>query len=175
MPVWRQHFGGTWTCHDVGAGEALLRPLGFGIETFGGTAATSELSSKSRRCFQNRRSVTVLLTRHQGRQLNDHQTPQGQLLNNFISGSAGGLVGTVLNTLYVRPITPSYGDANSVLSSLPVSTSAAQLFVCPVAFQTHSLHTGCQVSDPGSREVSGVVPKYNWTYPAYAPFCQDIL
>jgi hypothetical protein len=55
-----KHFGGMWTCHDVGAGEALLRPLGFGIETFGGTAATSEVSSKSRLCFQNRRSVTVL-------------------------------------------------------------------------------------------------------------------
>jgi hypothetical protein len=44
----------------VGAGEALLRLLDFGIGTFGGTAATSGLSSRSRRCFQNRRSVTVL-------------------------------------------------------------------------------------------------------------------
>jgi hypothetical protein len=115
------------------------------------------------------------LTRNQGRQLNDHQTSQGQFLNNFISGSAGGFFGTILNTLYVRPITPSYGAANSVPSSLPVSTSAAQLFVCPVAFQTDSLHTGCQVSDPEGREVSGVVPKYNWTCPAYASFLSTYL
>jgi hypothetical protein len=33
--------------------------------------------------------------------LNDLQTAQGQLLNNFVSGSIGGFVGTVLNTPYV--------------------------------------------------------------------------
>jgi hypothetical protein len=175
MPVWRQRFGGTWTCHDVGAGEVLLRPLGFGIGIFSGTAATSELSSKSRRCFQIGGLLPCSLTRHLCRQLNDHQTPQGQNLNNFISGSAGGLVGTVLNTPYVMPITPSYGDASSLLSWLPVSTSAAQFFVRTVAFQTDSLHTGCQVSDPEGREVSGVVPKYNWTCPAYASFLSTYL
>jgi hypothetical protein len=57
MLVWRQRFGGSWTCHDVEAGEALLV---FGIETFGGTAATWDLFSKLRRCFQNWKSVVVL-------------------------------------------------------------------------------------------------------------------
>jgi hypothetical protein len=84
---------------------------------------------------------------------------QGQILNNFISGSAGGLVGTVLNTPYVRPITPSDGNANWLLSSLLVSTSAAQFVVCTAVFQTDSLHTGCQVSDPGSRESIGSCPE----------------
>lgn len=60
MPVRRQRFGGTWTCHDVEASEALLRLLVFGIETFGGTAATWDLFSKSRQCFQNWKSVIVL-------------------------------------------------------------------------------------------------------------------
>jgi hypothetical protein len=95
------------------------------------------------------------LTQHLGRQLNDNQTLQGQILNNSISRSAGGLVGTVLNNPYFRPITPSYGDASSLLSSLPVSTSAAQFFVCTVALQTDTLHTDCQVSNPGSRESIG--------------------
>jgi len=54
------------------------------------------------------------------------ETPQGQLLNNFISGSAGGLVGTVLNTPF------------------DVVKSRIQ----------------------GAEKVPGVVPKYNWTYPA---------
>ena len=99
------------------------------------------------------------LTRHLDGQLNDHQTPQGQLLNNFISGSAGGLIGTVLNTPYVRPISPSYSDPNSLLSLLPVSTSAAVFSECSVVVQAHTLYTGYQVSDPGSRESTGSCPK----------------
>jgi len=54
------------------------------------------------------------------------ETPQGQLLNNFISGSAGGFVGTVLNTPF------------------DVVKSRIQ----------------------GAEKLPGVVPKYNWTYPA---------
>jgi hypothetical protein len=45
---------------------------------------------------------------HLGRQLSDLQTPQGQLLNNFISGTAGGFLGTVVNTPYVRPFYITY-------------------------------------------------------------------
>ncbi|KAL4070217.1 mitochondrial carrier domain-containing protein [Scleroderma yunnanense] len=53
------------------------------------------------------------------------ETPQGQLFNNFISGSVGGFVGTVVNTPYV------------VKSRIQ-----------------------------GASKAPGVVPKYNWTYPA---------
>jgi len=60
MPVWRRHFGGTWSFHGVGVGEALLTPSGAETGTYGGTAATSERSSKSRRCFRKRRFVTSL-------------------------------------------------------------------------------------------------------------------
>ncbi|KAI5991178.1 mitochondrial carrier [Pisolithus albus] len=54
------------------------------------------------------------------------ETPQGQLFNNFVSGSVGGFVGTVLNTPF------------------DVVKSRIQ----------------------GASKVPGVVPKYNWTYPA---------
>jgi hypothetical protein len=159
MPACRQRFGGTWTCHDVVASEAPLRLLFFGIETFGGSALLRNYLPSQDDASKTGRLSMCCLMRNQGRQLNDHQTPQGQVLYNSISGSAGRLVGTILNTQYVRPITPSYGDANSMISSLPVSTSAAQLFVCPVAFQTDSPHTGCQVSDTGSRESIGSCPE----------------
>lgn len=54
------------------------------------------------------------------------ETQQGQLLNNFISGSVGGFVGTLINTPF------------------DVVKSRIQ----------------------GTAKVPGVVPKYNWTYPA---------
>ncbi|KIM89830.1 hypothetical protein PILCRDRAFT_197120 [Piloderma croceum F 1598] len=54
------------------------------------------------------------------------ETPQAQLMNNFISGSVGGFVGTALNTPF------------------DVVKSRIQ----------------------GSTKVPGVIPKYNWTYPA---------
>jgi solute carrier family 25 2-oxodicarboxylate transporter 21 len=54
------------------------------------------------------------------------ETQQGQLLNNFISGSVGGFVGTAINTPF------------------DVVKSRIQ----------------------GTAKVPGVVPKYNWTYPA---------
>lgn len=54
------------------------------------------------------------------------ETPQGQLFNNFVSGSVGGFVGTVLNTPF------------------DVVKSRIQ----------------------GASKVPGVIPKYNWTYPA---------
>jgi len=54
------------------------------------------------------------------------ETPQAQLLNNFISGSIGGFVGTLVNTPF------------------DVVKSRIQ----------------------GASKVPGVVPKYNWTYPA---------
>jgi solute carrier family 25 2-oxodicarboxylate transporter 21 len=54
------------------------------------------------------------------------ETPQGQLLNNFVSGSVGGFVGTVLNTPF------------------DVVKSRIQ----------------------GAEKLPGVIPKYNWTYPA---------
>ncbi|KAH9045978.1 mitochondrial carrier domain-containing protein [Lactarius hengduanensis] len=53
------------------------------------------------------------------------ETPQGELLNNFASGSVGGFVGTVINTPYV------------VKSRIQ-----------------------------GAEKLPGVIPKYNWTYPA---------
>ncbi|OJA20269.1 hypothetical protein AZE42_04304 [Rhizopogon vesiculosus] len=55
-----------------------------------------------------------------------HQTEQGQLFNNFVSGSVGGFVGTLVNTPF------------------DVVKSRIQ----------------------GTSKVPGVVPKYNWTYPA---------
>ncbi|KAL4077962.1 mitochondrial carrier [Scleroderma citrinum] len=58
------------------------------------------------------------------------ETPQGQLFNNFISGSVGGFVGTVVNTPF------------------DVVKSRIQ----------------------GASKAPGVVPKYNWTYPAYVPY-----
>ena len=45
--------------------------------------------------------VSCSLVLHPARWLNEPQTPQGQLLNNFVSGSVGGFVGTVINTPYV--------------------------------------------------------------------------
>lgn len=53
-------------------------------------------------------------------------TPQAQLMNNFISGSIGGFIGTAMNTPF------------------DVVKSRIQ----------------------GSTKIPGVVPKYNWTYPA---------
>ena len=99
------------------------------------------------------------------RQLNNVQTSQGQLLNNFISGSAGGLVGTVLNTPYVRQFSPLYSNANSLLSLLPVSTSAAEFIEYIVAVRAHTLHTGCQVSHPGSRESTRFCPEVQLDIP----------
>ena len=151
---------------------SLLTVLGFAIGTFGGTAATLELSSKPRRCFRNRRSATVLL--HVDRQLNDLQTPQGQLLNNFISGAAGGFVGTILNTPYVRPFTLLCTDANSLPSLLPVSTSAAEFIEYIVAVRTHTLHTGCQVSHPGSRQNTWCCPEIQLDIPCVCSFSANI-
>jgi len=54
------------------------------------------------------------------------ETPQAQLFNNFVSGTIGGLVGTMINTPF------------------DVVKSRIQ----------------------GTSKVPGVVPKYNWTYPA---------
>jgi len=54
------------------------------------------------------------------------ETEKGQLFNNFVSGSVGGFVGTLMNTPF------------------DVVKSRIQ----------------------GSSKVPGVVPKYNWTYPA---------
>ncbi|KAG2361181.1 mitochondrial carrier [Suillus spraguei] len=54
------------------------------------------------------------------------ETQQGQLFNNFVSGSVGGFVGTLINTPF------------------DVVKSRIQ----------------------GTAKVPGVVPKYNWTYPA---------
>ncbi|KAG1816823.1 mitochondrial carrier [Suillus subaureus] len=54
------------------------------------------------------------------------ETQQGQLFNNFVSGSVGGFVGTAINTPF------------------DVVKSRIQ----------------------GTAKVPGVVPKYNWTYPA---------
>jgi len=54
------------------------------------------------------------------------ETPQAQLFNNFVSGSVGGFVGTLVNTPF------------------DVVKSRIQ----------------------GASKVPGVVPKYNWTYPA---------
>ncbi|KAG1857693.1 mitochondrial carrier [Suillus subalutaceus] len=54
------------------------------------------------------------------------ETQQGQLFNNFVSGSVGGFVGTLINTPF------------------DVVKSRIQ----------------------GAAKVPGVVPKYNWTYPA---------
>ena len=90
-------------------------------------------------------------------QLSDLQTPQGQLLNNFISGSAGGFIGTVLNTPYVRPFT-SGSAANSFPSSLPVSTSAAGFFECSGRPDSHH-NAGCQVSHSGNRETTRCCPE----------------
>lgn len=54
------------------------------------------------------------------------ETPQGELLNNFASGTVGGFVGTAINTPF------------------DVVKSRIQ----------------------GTEKLPGVVPKYNWTYPA---------
>ncbi|KAL0952871.1 hypothetical protein HGRIS_007090 [Hohenbuehelia grisea] len=54
------------------------------------------------------------------------ETPQGTLLNNFVSGSIGGFIGTLINTPF------------------DVVKSRIQ----------------------GTVQTPGVVPKYNWTYPA---------
>lgn len=108
--------------------------------------------------FKSRGLLLPYLALHLDRHLNDRQTPQGQLLNNFISGSVGGFVGTVLNTPYVSR-SHHHVDANSFPSSLPVSTSATNFYECAVAVQTHSLHTGCQVSHPGSREATRCCPE----------------
>ncbi|PFH47428.1 hypothetical protein AMATHDRAFT_67729 [Amanita thiersii Skay4041] len=54
------------------------------------------------------------------------ETPQGQLMNNFISGSIGGFAGTVLNT--------------------PIDVVKSRI--------------------QGATKVPGVIPKYNWTFPA---------
>ncbi|KIY68161.1 mitochondrial carrier [Cylindrobasidium torrendii FP15055 ss-10] len=61
------------------------------------------------------------------------ETPQAQLTNNFISGSIGGFVGTVINTPF------------------DVVKSRIQ----------------------GTPRVPGVVPKYNWTYPALATIFRE--
>jgi len=61
------------------------------------------------------------------------ETPQSQLLNNFISGAVGGGVGTILNTPF------------------DVVKSRIQ----------------------GATRVPGVVPKYNWTYPALVTIARE--
>ncbi|PAV15727.1 mitochondrial carrier [Pyrrhoderma noxium] len=61
------------------------------------------------------------------------ETPQGTLLNNFISGSVGGFIGTALNTPF------------------DVVKSRIQ----------------------GAEKIPGVVPKYNWTYPALATILRE--
>jgi len=61
------------------------------------------------------------------------ETQQSQLLNNFISGSVGGCVGTMVNTPF------------------DVVKSRIQ----------------------GATRVPGVVPKYNWTYPALVTIARE--
>ena len=61
------------------------------------------------------------------------ETSGGQLFNNFVSGSIGGFVGTVINTPF------------------DVVKSRIQ----------------------GGAKVPGVVPKYNWTYPALATIFRE--
>ncbi|KAH9034719.1 mitochondrial carrier domain-containing protein [Lactarius pseudohatsudake] len=72
------------------------------------------------------------------------ETPQGELLNNFASGSVGGFVGTVINTPYVK----SYLHLRAaMLNSLLDSTSSS-------------------LASKAAEKSPGVIPKYNWTYPA---------
>lgn len=61
------------------------------------------------------------------------ETQQGELFNNFVSGSVGGFVGTALNTPF------------------DVVKSRIQ----------------------GASKVPGVVPKYNWTYPALVTIMRE--
>jgi len=61
------------------------------------------------------------------------ETQQGQMLNNLISGSVGGFVGTVINTPF------------------DVVKSRIQ----------------------GAKSAPGVVPKYNWTYPALVTVARE--
>ncbi|KAJ3512703.1 hypothetical protein NLJ89_g3372 [Agrocybe chaxingu] len=61
------------------------------------------------------------------------ETPQGELLNNFISGSIGGFAGTLVNTPF------------------DVVKSRIQ----------------------GAEKIPGVVPKYNWTYPAIVTIARE--
>ncbi|TDL26996.1 mitochondrial carrier [Rickenella mellea] len=61
------------------------------------------------------------------------ETPQATLFNNFVSGSIGGFVGTVLNTPF------------------DVVKSRIQ----------------------GAEKIPGVIPKYNWTYPALVTILRE--
>ncbi|CAA7263942.1 unnamed protein product [Cyclocybe aegerita] len=61
------------------------------------------------------------------------ETQQGELLNNFISGSIGGFAGTLVNTPF------------------DVVKSRIQ----------------------GAEKIPGVVPKYNWTYPAIVTIARE--
>ncbi|KAF8273599.1 mitochondrial carrier domain-containing protein [Lactarius quietus] len=72
------------------------------------------------------------------------ESPQGELLNNFISGSVGGFVGTALNTPYVESCS---------LLHIAVLNSITRFDVVKSRIQ-------------GAEKIPGVIPKYNWTYPA---------
>ena len=136
--------------------------------TCGGTEVTSDPFFKSRRCFQRRRSAAYP-SGIQTLKLNNLQTAQGQLLNNFVSGSVGGFVGTVLNTPYVS------GHFTVLVELL---TSMLPLYLDLMSADCQSMNDGSPGSlsviqvvksrIQGAERLPGVAPKYSWSYPAYA-------
>ncbi|KAG9125932.1 hypothetical protein FRC07_005538 [Ceratobasidium sp. 392] len=81
----------------------------------------------------------------EGRVLIAWQTPQAALLNNFISGAAGGFVGTALNTPFDVRAQRWMGYDGALIEEQVVKSRIQ-----------------------GAHPVPGVVPKYNWTYPSLA-------
>ncbi len=75
-----------------------------------------------------------------------HQTPQGELLNNFVSGSVGGFVGTLLNTPYVVGHSPLRVAALNSIASFDVG---CLFFFLSNPTLAHLHFPGRQVSHPG--------------------------
>ena len=91
-----------------------------------------------------------------------HQTPQGELLNNFVSGSVGGFVGTLLNTPYVVGHSPLRVAALNSIASFDVGC----LFFCLTRLWLTCIFQVVKSRIQGAENLPGVIPKYNWTYPA---------
>lgn len=94
------------------------------------------------------------------------QTPQAQLMNNFISGAVGGFVGTALNTPWVLGSFPPiriFCWRWSFVPRFDVREPHLRIFVC---FNNWPPFQVVKSRIQGTTKIPGVAPKYNWTYPA---------
>jgi solute carrier family 25 2-oxodicarboxylate transporter 21 len=87
-------------------------------------------------------------------------------LNDLAAGTVGGFVGTAINTPYVYFSL----ERKPALLNVPAVSTLVHCFHTIEASDSPNLSLAQVVKSriQGATRVPGIVPKYNWTYPAYA-------